>query len=248
MASFTAHLYGGAAVSAGAALALQGFGWAEPQQTQLLFVLGVVGGLLPDIDSDGSKPVRGAFTLLGVVLAFFAGFALMDRFPVGELLLIWGGVFVLVRYGFLELFARFTVHRGIWHSWLAAAFAGLATTNLAHHMAGLAPWDAWLAGAFVALGYLTHLSLDELASVDLFGHRVRRSFGTALKPFSIASPGASLAMLAAVVLLSLPAPGLEPVLKVARGQGPAASASSERMPGPWSWSVSQESDSAAGGG
>jgi hypothetical protein len=248
MASFAQHLYGGAAVSSAAALAAYGLGWADARQTQLLFVLGVVGGLLPDIDSDRSKPVRAAFTLLGVVVAFLAGFALVDRFPLGELLLIWGAVFVLVRYGVLELFARFTVHRGIWHSWLAAAFSALATTNVAHHLAALAPWDAWLAGGFVALGYLTHLCLDELASVDLFGHRVRRSFGTALKPLSLASPGASLAMLAAVVLLSLPAPSLEPVLKLVRGQGPSAPVSSERTPGPWSWSGRQEADSAAGGG
>jgi hypothetical protein len=41
---------------------------------------------------------------------------------------------------------------------------------------------------------------------------VRRSFGTALKPFSLAAPRASLAMLASVLLLAYLAPSLEPVL------------------------------------
>jgi hypothetical protein len=49
----------------------------------------------------------------------------------------------------------------------------------------LEPALSWLAGGFALLGYLTHLVLDEIASVDLLGNRVKRSFGTAIKPFSL---------------------------------------------------------------
>ena len=210
MANFVGHLYGSAAVSSAGAIGVYSLGWAGPEQTQALFFLGVAGGLLPDIDSDNSTPVRGFFTLLGVVLAFLVAFALVGRFPVVDLVLIWGGVFLLVRYGVFEVFARFTVHRGIWHSWLATVFAGVASTNAGFHLVGLSAFDAWLAGFFVAMGYLTHLCLDEVASVDILGNRVRRSFGTALKPFSLSSPRASLAMLALVVGLSFLAPDLEP--------------------------------------
>jgi hypothetical protein len=38
----------------------------------------------------------------------------------------------------------------------------------------------------VGIGYLTHLVLDEFYSVDLFNRKIKRSFGTALKPFSLA--------------------------------------------------------------
>jgi len=215
MANFSAHLYGGAAVSSAGALAVHGLGWADPGQTQMLFFVGVAGSLLPDIDADNSTPVRGFFTLLGVVLAFLATSALIGRLVLPELALVWAGVFLVVRYGFFEVFARFTVHRGIWHSWLAVGFAALAAVNGASHLLELPAWESWLAGIFVALGYLTHLCLDEIASVDLLSNRVKRSFGTALKPFSMASPAASVTMLAGVVILAYLAPTVDPVLAAA---------------------------------
>ena len=219
MADFRVHLYGAAATSGLATLAVHGLGWTGPRQAQLLFLLGVAGGLLPDIDAPQSTPVRAFFTLLGVVLAFAMTFSFAGRFPLPGLGLIWVLVFVTVRLGVFELFSRYTVHRGIWHSWLAALGAGLASTNLAHHAAGLPAWESWLAGAFVTLGYLTHLCLDEIASVDLLGRRIKRSFGTALKPFSLAYPWASLAMLVAVLLLGVSAPPVAPVLAVADHYG-----------------------------
>ena len=60
-------------MSSAGALAVHGLGWTDPGQTQILFFVGVVGSLLPDIDADNSSPVRGFFTLLGVVLAFLTG-------------------------------------------------------------------------------------------------------------------------------------------------------------------------------
>jgi hypothetical protein len=215
MANFSAHLYGGAAVSSAGALAVYGLGWTDPAQTQMLFFVGIAGSLLPDIDADHSVPVRGFFNLLGVVLAFLASFALIGRLWFLDLATVWVGVFVVVRYGLFEVFARFTVHRGVWHSWLAVGFTGLAAANGAFHLLGYAAWESWLVGLFVAMGYLTHLCLDEIASVDLLGNRVKRSFGTALKPFSVASPTASVFMLLGAVILAYLAPSVDPVLVAA---------------------------------
>jgi len=235
MANFAGHLYGAAAVSSVGALGVYSLGWTQPEQTQLLFLLGVAGGLLPDIDSDNSTPVRAFFTVLGVVSAFLVSFSLVGWFPVLQLALIWGATFVLVRYGVFEVFARFTVHRGVWHSWLGVAFAGLASTNAGFHLARLSAWDAWLVGGFVALGYVTHLLLDELASVDLLGNRVRRSFGTALKPFSVAHPWASLGMLAVVIALSIPAPTVRPVLQAGSSLDLSMRALQTRLIGKQGW-------------
>jgi hypothetical protein len=219
MASFVTHLYGAALVSSAAALALHSAGLGSAQETQTYFFLGVAGGLLPDIDADASKPVRGFFTLFAVAVAFFVAFALVARLDWLDATLVWLATFVLVRYGFFEIFARFTVHRGVWHSWLAVALAALATTDVACHLLRTTAWEAWVAGGFVGLGYLTHLCLDELASVDLWGHRVRRSFGTALKPCSLAAPWASLAMLVAVLVLGYAAPSAAPLLAAGRAHG-----------------------------
>lgn len=212
MANFQTHLNGGIVVSAAITLSLQMTGFVQDGHIIPLFTLGVVGSLLPDIDSDCSKPVRALFSVLGVGLAFAMTLPLTARFAPLELAGIWVGVYLCVRYGFFEIFTRFTVHRGVWHSWLGIAAALLATTNLAYWMWGQSPEPAWIAGLMVGIGYLTHLVLDELFSVDLFNAKVKRSFGTALKPFSPSSPWTSLAMLIVVVVLAWLAPSPDSLL------------------------------------
>jgi hypothetical protein len=209
MANFHTHLKVGIFVSGGAVLALDGAGLVGPDQTLVLFGLGVLGSLLPDIDANASSPVRAIFGLLGAALAFGWTLPLVGRYPPLELALVWGGLFVGTRFLLLLAFARYTVHRGIWHSWLAVAFAALATVNLAHWVLHQASRPAWVAGLTLGLGYLTHLVLDEIYSVDIFNSRVRRSFGTALKPFSLADPASSLWMAAAVGLLAWLAPAAD---------------------------------------
>lgn len=210
MANFQTHLYGGIVVSGGSVLALHGAGLVTEGQTLPLFGLGVVGGLLPDIDADASAPVRGFFGVLGTVLAFAWTLPLVGRYSPLGLALIWIGSFLAVRFLLCEAFARLTVHRGIWHSLLATLFAALATVNLLHWMLGLAPRDAWVGGLMVGIGYLTHLVLDEAFGVDLLGVRTKRSFGTALKPWSLRDPASSLAMAAAVGVCLWLAPAADP--------------------------------------
>lgn len=212
MANFTAHLYGAAAVSSVGALACFSVGWSDPAQTQLYFFLGVAGGLLPDIDSDNSTPVRAFFNLLGVLLGFLVSFSQVGRLALVELALLWFLVFLAIRLLVFEVFTRFTVHRGLWHSQLAVIFVGLLAVNLGMHGLEMAPREAWLSGIFVGLGYLTHLCLDEMSSVNLLNSRVKRSFGTALKPFSTHAPLASSLMLAATLALGYAAPPLEPLV------------------------------------
>ncbi|MFD2113705.1 metal-dependent hydrolase [Thiorhodococcus fuscus] len=206
MANFQTHLNVGILASAGATLGLHVAGLVPGSDTLALFALGVIGSLLPDIDSDTSKPVNGLFSVLGAGLAFAMTLPLTDRFLPLELTLIWVGVFLCVRYGFFEIFTRFTVHRGVWHSWLGIAATSLAATNIAYWMWGQPPESAWTAGLMVGIGYFTHLCLDELFSVDLFNSRLKRSFGTALKPFSFDDRWSSLSMLAVCVALAWVAP------------------------------------------
>ncbi len=209
MANFQTHLNGGIAVSGAVVLGLHGAGLVEPGKTLAYFALGVAGSLLPDIDADASRPVRVFFNLLGVTIAFALTLPLVDRFLPLDLALIWLGIFLGVRYLVLEVFTRLTVHRGIWHSWLGAAAAVLVTVNVAWWLLEQSARSSWIAGSMVGIGYLTHLLLDEIYSVDLLNSRVKRSFGTALKPFSLADPVSSVAMLAVVLGLAWLAPSLE---------------------------------------
>jgi hypothetical protein len=59
---------------------------------------------------------------------------------------------------------------------------------------------AWLAAGFMSIGFLTHLILDEIYSVDVMDTRIKASFGTALKLVDAKHWGHSAAMAAATVL------------------------------------------------
>ncbi len=186
MATFKTHLSVATLASGMAATTITNIGLATLDQTPLLFALGVAGGLLPDIDADNSIPVRLAFSLLGLIGAFGVVLYVMARyrFSISELTLLVTGTFLAIRYVLFELFLRLTEHRGIFHSLLAAAFFLCLGTSLSYNLGGTPARLAWLHGLFVGMGYVVHLTLDELFSVDLLGGRLKRSFGTALKLFS----------------------------------------------------------------
>jgi hypothetical protein len=184
MASYRGHLafssllgtaYGGAAL------------WYGSMDWGPVFLgagLTTLGGLLPDLDSDTSVPVRELFGLAAAAMPFL----LMHRveslgFSLEQTLVILGGVYLGVRYGIRAVFARLTVHRGMFHSLPALLIAGLLVF-LVYHSPN-ARIRLYLAGG-VMLGFLSHLVLDELSGVDLVGGKVRlhRHAGSALKLYS----------------------------------------------------------------
>ncbi|WP_110684805.1 metal-dependent hydrolase [Salinicola aestuarinus] len=153
------------------------------------------GGILPDIDADNSRAVRLIFQILALIAVVMTVLVLQHRVTPAMLFAACGGAYLGVRYVASAVFARFTVHRGLWHSLLAATLSGLGATaasfTLLHQPAPL----AWLHGLALTLGFLIHLTLDELYSVDLTGARLKRSFGTALKPFDWHAPGSTLMLI-----------------------------------------------------
>jgi hypothetical protein len=208
MANFKTHFFTASGLSGVAAIACMKAGITPSVETPVLLGLGTLGGLLPDIDSDNSVPIRISFNLLAFLLAFVTMFVFVGRYTVLELFAIWLGVFLGVRYLVLELFIAFTTHRGAFHSVLAAVFFGVGTASLSFHLFERPYQSAWLYGSFIVLGYLIHLSLDELFSVDLLGRRLKRSFGSALKLASVKYWRASFLLCLAVAGLyqTLPPP------------------------------------------
>ncbi|MCE8026737.1 MULTISPECIES: metal-dependent hydrolase [Halomonadaceae] len=201
MADFRTHL--GVAAAGGAVLAHGGWqvGLWELWQGGVVFGLVTFGGILPDIDADSSKAIRLIFNLLAVPSVVLGALLLQGHLAPGYLLVVCGLLYLTVRYVAGGVFSRFTVHRGIWHSLLAAALCGLAAAAVSYQLFVQPARLAWVHGVAVCLGFVIHLALDEIYSVDLTGARIKRSFGTALKPLDIQSPGNSLAMLMAGMAL-----------------------------------------------
>lgn len=211
MADFNTHLLGAAAVSGLSATALVMTGQFPHQAVIGYFTLGVIGGLLPDIDLPTSIPVRIAFAVLAVVAGFLVVFTFGRRYSLAELVVLWLGCFLFIRYGLFYLLDRFTVHRGLVHTIPAGIGCGLATTAVAFHVFGASALHAWLCGTFVTLGFIVHLLLDEFYSVDLFGKKLlKSSFGTALSLGSLSQPVGTAALYLAVVALLFLCPSPRP--------------------------------------
>ena len=200
MANFKTHISVAAALSGCLATGFLEVGIATPKDVWLYFALGTLGGILPDIDADNSIPGRILFSFFAMVLAFLTLFSRANFYSIVELSILWMVTYMVVRYIIFQMFAKLTVHRGIFHSILAAVFFYFLTTDISYYLFSLNALNAWVAGLFVFIGYLIHLTLDEMYSVDLIGTKIKKSFGTALKIVSTNMKATSLLLLATVLV------------------------------------------------
>ena len=234
MADFRTHVAGAAAVSGSAVLCLTMAGAATQQSLLAYFLLGVLGGLLPDVDSDSSIPIRVAFSIAGIICGFLAAFAAGKNLSLAEVFAIWLVCYLTVRHAAFTVFARYTVHRGLIHSIPAAVLCGLITTVIADRLFAASPLQAWFCGAFVILGFVVHLILDEAYSVDLMGMQWKRSFGTALTLGSLRDPIGTLGLYAGVAALSYVAPPTHSFLALISGPRARQTLTSRLLPdGVW---------------
>ncbi|QEG24424.1 metal-dependent hydrolase [Mariniblastus fucicola] len=140
-----------------------------------------VAGMLPDLDSKSGIPQREMLCFVSVLVPMLMMFRFQELgFTAEQMVFVAGVSYVVIRFGLGELFKRFTKHRGMWHSIPAAAVAAMATYLVCFSPeTGIRLFKAWS----VFLGFILHLLLDELYSVDMMGRRLKKSWGTALKFF-----------------------------------------------------------------
>ncbi|QDU61944.1 hypothetical protein Pan216_28090 [Planctomycetes bacterium Pan216] len=143
-----------------------------------------VGGMLPDLDSASGKPIRELFGLLAAVVPMMLipkahEWGLMpDEFVLAAVV-----IYFLIRFGASWFLRQLTVHRGMFHS-LPAAFIAAEIAFLSYNASDVHGKLVMACG--VMLGFLSHLILDEVYSVDIDGVKIhiKHSAGTALKFFS----------------------------------------------------------------
>ncbi|MEL6897502.1 MAG: metal-dependent hydrolase [Planctomycetota bacterium] len=138
-----------------------------------------ISGMLPDLDSDSGIPLRETSMFASAVVPML----MIDRFrDLGltreEMAFAALLIYLFIRFGLFEFFKRFTVHRGMWHSLPAAASAGLLAYLLMPCSSEMIRYYKSIA---VVAGFLTHLVMDEIWSIDVGRMRIKKSFGTALK-------------------------------------------------------------------
>ena len=206
MANFTTHIGVGTLVSGALATLTLAADVVAPENLIAVTVAGVLGSILPDIDLKESKPSRALFSGLAAFFAFATLFVFAEHLSIAENWLLALVAFLVVRYVAHSAFHRMSYHRGIYHSLIAAVFFALLTAVIYKWVLGRHDGVAWLAAAFMLVGYLVHLTLDEIYSVDVMDTRIKKSFGTALKPIDFKYPGHSALMATAVVVAFVVAP------------------------------------------
>lgn len=165
-----------------------------------------ISGMLPDLDSDSGVPVRETVSLIAAAIPML----MLDRFKrlgLSEEMMACAAIVIycILRFGVAEIFKRYTVHRGMWHSIPACAIAGLITFLV---VSGEDFNIRLYKTMAVVLGFMSHLVLDEIWSINvgLGGVKVKKSFGTAIKFYSD-SLWANVSTYAKLVLVTLLAMG-----------------------------------------
>ena len=181
MADFKTHITASSFLGAGyGTVAFLKFG-VPPGHCIVAGGLCAIAGMLPDLDSKSGIPQREMLSFVSVLIPMLMLFRFQELgFSTEEMVFVAGVCYVVVRFGLGALFKKYTKHRGMWHSVPAAFVAAMATYIVCFSPeTNIRMFKAWA----VFLGFILHLLLDEIYSVDVLGRRLKKSWGTALKFF-----------------------------------------------------------------
>jgi len=140
-----------------------------------------VAGMLPDLDSNSGVPLRETSMFASAVVPMLMIHRFRDlELSTEAMALAAMLIYIAIRFFIVEIFRRYTVHRGMWHSIPAAASVGILAYLV---MPSPSEGERVYKSIAVVLGFMVHLILDEIWSID-YRHgrfRLKKSFGTALK-------------------------------------------------------------------
>jgi len=186
VANFSTHLKVSIFTSAALSSVVLNTHIATASESILLFMIGALSGLLPDLDADNSNSIDWLFSILGITLSI-SFILLIPQSSVVALWLMAGAVYLATHWLIKPIFEKLTVHRGSLHSIFAVVMftlIGVIGSLLLSQSLNM----SLLIGLFIALGSITHLVLDEAYSVDLENNVIKASFGTAMKLMDLRFP------------------------------------------------------------
>ncbi len=187
MANFNTHITVGILVTVVATISLNHIENVNVLTLSLMTFLGIVASMFPDIDLKTSKP----FQFLKLIMYFSIPLFFIYKASINQIYFLSHFhasfetlsisiilISLVLNYMFLTLLSSLMIHRGIIHSIPFAFVTSIIVYELAltlpYHVNSLYLSLSWL------IGFLTHLTLDEMYSVDLMNIKMKKSFGTAL--------------------------------------------------------------------
>jgi len=181
MANFNTHFTVASGASAVVSATLLSMEVVSPEQAVIAFAIGILGGLLPDVDSSRSTSIKVGFNVLSLLMTIMIIFVKSSTYSLVEMLIVASLVFMGIRYALLEFFRKISKHRGMFHSIPVAIIWGIVIAIVSQWFFDLNSLVSWVYGFMITFGYFVHLILDEIYSVDLGNRRMKKSSGTALK-------------------------------------------------------------------
>ena len=184
MASFEQHINVAVIATGLGIVPLHSAGLLDVNQSLIALSLGVFGTMLPDLDSNQSKPTRIVFKMLSVFLPLIVLLSIPNPLSIFSIIGVWVLSSLVLHYLFFKTFLSITSHRGLFHSIPMGIFLAQVTVYLFYHFSTADKTFSLFAGFFILFGFLIHLFLDEMFSIDVFGMELKRSFGSALKIYA----------------------------------------------------------------
>jgi len=181
MASFAQHVNTAVVISGIAIAPLYASSLIDINQALTLLFFGLIGGVLPDIDLENSKPIQITSSILSIFIPLLAILILLESLSISKMLLIWFVSAMLLHFIIFKILLNMTIHRGIIHSIPMGIFIGYSTSIILQHFLHYEHLFSLLCGIFLFCGFLIHLILDEIISLNAFGMSFKKSLGTALK-------------------------------------------------------------------
>ncbi|WP_412727243.1 metal-dependent hydrolase [Arcobacter sp. 15-2] len=181
MASFAQHINTAVVVSGISIAPLYSASFIDLNQALVLLFFGMIGGVLPDIDLENSKPIQIASGILSIFIPLLAILTLLQSLSISKMLFIWFLSSLVLHFIIFKILLTNTIHRGVIHSIPMGIVFAQALIIFFHTFLEYEELFSLLCGLFLFGGFIIHLLLDELISLNAFGMSFKKSLGSAFK-------------------------------------------------------------------
>jgi hypothetical protein len=181
MASFAQHVNTAVVISGISIAPLYSSSLIDINQAFALLFFGMIGGILPDIDLENSKPIQITSSILSIFIPLLAILTLLESLSISKMLFIWFLSSMLLHFIIFRILLHLTIHRGVIHSVPMGLLFSQSLNIMFYTIFEFTELFSLLCGVFLFFGFIIHLVLDEIVSLNAFGMNFKKSLGTALK-------------------------------------------------------------------
>lgn len=166
---------------------------SEPISISLIIsmiIIGTIGSFAPDIDLDHSKPSKILSSFFFLIFIGINSLWVTQLIPFLDFDIVQENVdlsIFIISFLFAPIFAGLLLsylhskmdHRGLVHSIPFGLVLSIGVFLMSENSFGT--FNSYMISIMFFIGFIIHLVLDEIYSIDFSNRRIKKSFGTALK-------------------------------------------------------------------